>query len=284
MCTPNRFLTGSLVWLFELQVCAFIGNCCADDDVLAEAQKEMKWRERRDSEESYLLDALPLVAPKLTVLESLKSVALEATRTYRKFRRSLPLVHELLRKVKQQYGGQLTLIEIIRDESEENDDYFGPAGFKGRGKDGLETRDYVLGTFSGHIAVIKDYNPTKELEDIHRALLSVAAGSYSQEPLEFIVGMTEKQRTAAVVILRNAEEGMVKFKARLEDLASFYTRENAEKLHRYFTHDLNSVHFKVEFSNNRDGPTLKFKRGASIYELVRGSWAEKLGFDWPTTG
>jgi hypothetical protein len=75
MCTPNRFLTGSLVWFPELQFCAFIGNCCANDDVLAEAEKERKWRDRRDSEEDYLLAALPLVGPKLTVVESLKPVA-----------------------------------------------------------------------------------------------------------------------------------------------------------------------------------------------------------------
>lgn len=282
MCTPNRFLTGSLVWFYEFQCCAFIGNCCANDDVLAEAEKERKWRDRRDSEESYLLDALPLVAPRLNVLESLKPVAAEAVRAYRKFRNTIPEVHELLRQMKHYHGGQLTLTEIIRDEAQEkDDDYFGPAGFKGRGKDGVESRDQILGTFSGQIAVQKDYNPTKELEDMHRMLLSVASDSYSQDALNFIVGMSENQRHAAVVILRDAEERIVKFKARLQDLASFYTAENAQTLHEFFTHDLNRLYFRVEFSNGRDGPTLKFKRGASIYTLIRGTWANKLEFDWP---
>jgi hypothetical protein len=99
---------------------------------------------------AYLLAALPLITPKLTVLDSLKPVALEAVRTYRKIRNTLPLVHDQLRKIKQHYGGQLTLTEIIRDESKENEDYFGPAGFKGRGKDGVETRDHTFGTFTGH--------------------------------------------------------------------------------------------------------------------------------------
>ncbi|QND70217.1 hypothetical protein [Tardiphaga robiniae] len=283
MCTPNRFLTGSLVWFYELHCCAFIGNCCANDDVLAEAEKERKWRDRRDTEETYLLDALPLVAAKLTVLEGLKPVALEAVRAYRKFRKTLPLVHDQLRKMKHHHSGQLTLTEIIRDESEENDDYFGPAGFKGRGKDGIESRDHTFGTFSGHIAVHRDYNPTKELEDIHRSLLSVAAGSYNQEALDFIVGMTEKQRHAAVVIFRSVEEKIVNFRARLQDLASFYTRENAEKLDQFFTDKLNSVYYKVEFTNYRSGPVLTFKRGSNTYDLVRGSWAEKLGFDWPSS-
>lgn len=281
MCTPNRFLTGSLVWFPDLQFCAFIGNCCANDDVLAEAEKERKWRDRRDTEEDYLLAALPLVATKLTIIENLKPVALEAVRAYRKIRNSLPLVHEQLRKMKQHHGGQLTLTEIIRDESQENEDYFGPAGFKGRGKDGVESRDQTFGTFSGHIAVIRDYNPPKELDSIHRSLMSVASNSYGQDALEFICEMSEKQRHAAVVILRDVEESTVKFKARLEDLASFYTRENAEKLNKFFTHDLNSLYYRVEYTTIRSQPTLRFKKGASTYDLVRGSWAEKLSFEWP---
>ncbi|MCS3451536.1 MULTISPECIES: hypothetical protein [Bradyrhizobium] len=284
MCTPNRFLTGSLVWFPDLQFCAFIGNCCANDDVQAEAEKERKWREKRDSEEDYLLAMLPLVAPKVTVLDSLKPIALEAVRAYRKIRNTLPQVHETLRRMKQHHGGELTLTEIIRDESEENDDYYGPAGFKGRGKDGVETRDVTFGTFSGHIAVHKDYNPPKELETIHRKLMSVAANAYDQDALDFICGMTEAQRHAAVVILRDVEESIVKFKARLLDLTYFYTRQNADRLGQFFTHELNSIYYKVEYTTVRGQPTLRFKKGASHYDLIRGSWAEKLEFDWPTSG
>jgi hypothetical protein len=282
MCTPNRFLTGSLVWFPELQFCAFIGNCCANDDVLAEAEKERKWRERRDDEETYLLAVLPLVGQKLTVLESLKSVALEATRSYRKIRNGVPLVHDQLRKIKQEYGGQLTLTEIIRDEAKENDDYFGPAGFKGRGKDAVETRDHTFGSFTGHIAVIKDYNPIKELETMHRKLMAIAVHGSEAEALESIVKMTEKERHAAVVILRDVEESIQKFRMRLYDLASFYTRENAQNFDAFFTSELNNIYYKVEFDNVRGQPRLTFKRGGSRYELHRGSWAYKLEFNWPT--
>jgi hypothetical protein len=213
----------------------------------------------------------------------LKPVALEAMRNYRKFRNTLPQVHEQLRKIKHQYGGLLTLTEIIRDESEENEDYFGPAGFKGRGKDGVETRDHTFGSFTGHIAVVKDFNPSKELENIHRMLVSVAANSYGQDALEFIVEMTEKQRHAAVVILRNVEDSVAKLRARLKDLASFYTRENTENLNRFFTHELNSIYYQVELVTLRGQPALRFKKGKAAYDLVRGSWANKLDFSWPTT-
>jgi hypothetical protein len=58
--------------------------------------------------------------------------------------------------------------------------------------------------------------------------------------------MTEQQRHAAVVILRDAEAKLVKFKERLLDLALFFTRANADKFNRFFTHDLNSIYYKVE--------------------------------------
>jgi hypothetical protein len=281
MCTPNRFLTGSLVWFPDLQFCAFIGNCCANDDVLAEAEMERKWRERRDDEESYLLGALPLVGPKLTVLDSLKSVALEATRSYRKIRTGVPLVHDQLRKIKQEYGGQLTLTQIIKDEANENDDYFGPAGMKGRGKDAVETRDHTFGSFAGHIAVIKDYNPIKELETMNRKLLAIAAHGSEAEAINFIVTMSDKERHVAVVILRDVEESIHKFRMRLFDLASFYTRENAEKFNAFFTSEFNNIYYKVDFAIIRGQPRLTFKRGASTYELLRGTWAERLDWKWP---
>jgi hypothetical protein len=222
-----------------------------------------------------------LVGPKLAVLESLKSVALEATRSYRKIRTGVPLVHDQLRKIKLEYGGQLTLTEIIRAEANENEDYFGPVGFKGRGKDAVETRDHTFGSFTGHIAVIKDYNPVKELETMKRKLLAIAAHGSEEEALNSIVKMTENERHVAVVILRDVDESIHKFRMWLFDLASFYTRENARNFDAFFTSDLNNIYYKVEFVNVRGQPRLTFKRGGSTYELHRGSWADKLDFSWP---
>jgi len=42
-----------------------------------------KWREHRNGEEDYLVAALPMIAPKPTVVESPRPVALEAVRLYR---------------------------------------------------------------------------------------------------------------------------------------------------------------------------------------------------------
>jgi hypothetical protein len=96
-----------------------------------------------------------------------------------------------------------------------------------------------------------------------------------------IVKMTEAERHAAVVILRDVEESIIKFRARLKDLASFDTRENAENFNAFFTSELNNIYYRVEFTTIQGQPSLRFKRGSSTYELVRWSWAGKLNFDWP---
>jgi hypothetical protein len=116
---------------------------------------------------------------------------------------------------------------------------------------------------------------------MNRKLLAIAAHGSEAEALNSIVKMTEAERHAAVVILRDVEESIIKFRARLKDLASFYTRENAENFNAFFTNELNSIYYRVEFATVHGQPSLCFKRGSSTYELIRGSWAGKLDFDWP---
>jgi hypothetical protein len=106
--------------------------------------------------------------------------------------------------------------------------------------------------------------------------------SSEYEALNSIVKMTEKERHVAVVILRDVEKSIHKFRMRLKDLASFYTRENAENFNAVFTSKLNNIYYKVEFATIRGQPRLTFNRGGSTYELQRGSWADKLDFNWPS--
>jgi hypothetical protein len=47
------------------------------------------------------------------------------------------------------------------------------------------------------------------------------------------------------------EESIFKFRARLTELASFFTRENAENFNALFTHELNSIFCRVEFTTLR---------------------------------
>ena len=84
-----------------------------------------------------------------------------------------------------------------------------------------------------------------------------------------------------MVILRDVEESIIKFRARLQDLASFFTRENAANFDAFFTSELNNIYYRVELTTIRGELRLTFRRGSSVYEIPRGSWANKLDFDWP---
>jgi len=78
MCTKNRFLNGCLVYLYEYNLSAVIGHCCADDADIAE--REYDRARTQQWEEDYLIEALPLVVAKLKVVASNRTVAEELQR------------------------------------------------------------------------------------------------------------------------------------------------------------------------------------------------------------
>jgi hypothetical protein len=221
----DHFLEGVLAWFYELQFCAVIGHCCATHEALDEAEREFKWREKRDYEETYLLEGLPKLAAKLTALIRLRSPCGEALKLYRQFRKGAPAVHQHLRQLKAQHGGRLALVEILRGaDTEKDEDYTGPAGFRGRGGAPIETRDIDFGFIVGQTAVAKDYNPVKQLEETIRVLNTFGDPPTEEEALELITEhMTLPQRRAAVAILQELDRGYAKVTNGLKDFWEFFT-------------------------------------------------------------
>jgi hypothetical protein len=163
MCSPNKFLRGSLIYIPSMQCCAIIGHCCAGRESRAAAAREYTWRTKRDHEESYLLNNLALVPARMKVLQELEPVCMEARRLYRRLRKDCPKIQHQLREVRRNHGGHLVLTEIIRGgEEDENNDYAGPAGFKGRSSD-IETREHDFGIFAGATATVKNFDPVQDL-------------------------------------------------------------------------------------------------------------------------
>jgi hypothetical protein len=282
MCTPNKFLTCSLIYLPRMECCAVIGHCCADKQNAADAEREYKWRTNRDAEDDYLLGNLPLVQAKMDVLTSLKPAAAEALRLYRRFRHQLPQIHSLLRHTKHEYRGNLVLSEIIRGgEDSDETDYFGPAGFQGRGTTNVETREHNYGLMTGTLAVIQDYNPVKELEFVTRQLESVHGLPTEEAALEFVTAITEQQRHAGVAIMQAIDEGTMKFANRVKEFLTFFTRENAEVLNAFGQSPYNNMHFTVTYETLRRGPSLRIKQGAKICKLDVGPQFSALEFTWP---
>lgn len=107
MCTKNRFLHGSLVFLYELGVSAVIGHCCADHVDIAEREYKA-WR-LQHWQEDYLLAALPYVFEKIETINQLRPFAEELQRIYRKIRRDAPAFHGTLRNLKERNNARISV-------------------------------------------------------------------------------------------------------------------------------------------------------------------------------
>lgn len=275
MCATNKFLRGSLVYVPEMQCCAFIGNCCADSKSRAEAERDFRQRSRQDYEDNYLLDGLPLISDKLDALNSLMPAAKEAQRMYRQFRRGASLVQHQLRQVKRTFGPRLVVSEMLGDEDERLD-YHGPAGFRGGT---LKTREHDFGPMEGELAIIKDYKPVNELEHLIRQLSSIDPITDEDQLLEFITTINEKQRHAGVVILEAVDTGVIRFIERLRNFYAFFTPENAARINAFGTCEHNTFQFTAEYRIVKARPTfIVTHRDARCVLCLQ---MQDFDFSWP---
>jgi hypothetical protein len=281
MCSTNKFLSGALVHIPELQCCAVIGHCCAGKDAQAAADREYRERKKRDHEEGYLLENLTLVPARMKVLDELRPVAIDARRLYREFRKGASKVQHQLRQVRLNHAGRLVLQEIIRGgEDDEPNDYVGPAGFRSRGAD-IETRDHDFGLLAGGIATIKNYDPVAELDWIIRQLGSINEVPTEESIIEFIADMNEQKRGAAVAIMESVDSKVHEFAQRISDFLSFFTHENAGRLDAYGTSNHNSAPFAVAYGELKGKPTLLIRHNGEKCSLQVGDACKAFTFVWP---
>ncbi|WP_125901186.1 hypothetical protein [Methylobacterium indicum] len=244
MCTPNRFLNGYLVWLPEHRVAAIIGHCCADhaDD----AEKEYKAQQKLKNEEDFLLSSLPLLSEKTEILKKLRGPADDATTLYRKFKKRAPGVQHQLRGIKEQGNAVLRLAEILRgDDDISRSDYYGPAGFGGRGNSEIDSRDVVFGRLAGTTALLSNYRPKVELEDAIRTAASFDFSGDEEAALDLIAGMDNRTRRAAVDIVQLVDQYYEKFISRLKDFVEFWDADNMSRLNAFGSSPLNPTPFEA---------------------------------------
>jgi len=278
MCSPNKFLSGALVFLPELKCCAVIGHCCAGKEQRDEAEREYRWRTQRDYEENLLLTTLPIIPKRGEVLGKLRPAAEEARRLYRKFRREAHAVHGHLRELKARRGGFLVVTELL--DKNKNAEIYGPKGFSRSGGEEL-TREIEIGVFGGQSAVLKDYNPVKELDNVVRILSSLDATPTEEQALEFIVSMSEAQRRAAVAIIEGIDGAYGRFLEKLKDFGNFFTRENIELINAYGTHQSNPFRIEARYETIRGLPRVCIQHWSERCQLLLGQQLYDVNFEWP---
>lgn len=245
MCTSNRFLRGSLVYVPALECASVIGRCCAEHADEAERHYEITRRVRW--EEDYLLSALPYVASKQRTVTEAKCVTDEIQRVYRQLRNEAHETHVALRTLKDRNNARLTLYDF--DEQETNDGYVGPAGF-GRGNPKREAKPIEFGQLIGTTALIGDYKPVTELSYVYRNISVIPFDGDELAAIEFIGKLTPEERRAAVATLQIADRNYDKFVRRAKDCLDFFSAESAARLNAYGTHHLNPHPFSVRIQSS----------------------------------
>jgi hypothetical protein len=245
MCTKNRFLHGSLVFLYELGVSAVIGHCCADHVDIAEREYKA-WR-LQYWQEDYLLAALPYVAEKMETINQLRPFAEELQRIYRKIRRDASAFHGTLRNLKDRNNARISLFEDV--EGDDDHDYVGPAGFTG-GRSKRGAREIFFGALRGTTMAIRDYRPVVELDDVQRNLAVFDFARRGDPIVDFIAGLSARDRKVAVAALQIADKNFAKFEKRARDALEFFSRENITTLNEFGAHSLNPIPFSVELKSN----------------------------------
>jgi hypothetical protein len=279
MCTTNRFLSGALVYLPDMLCCAVIGHCCASKEARDEAEREYRWRTRRDHEQSLLLETLPIVPKRLEALGKLRPAAEEARRIYRKFRKDVPTVHGHLREIRYRRGGYLVVTELVEGDKENDIQTHGPRGL---GRQGAEqTKEIEFGTIIGQTAVIKDYNPVRELDQAIRLLSSLELTPTEDLALDFIVSMDEKQRRAAVAIIEGADAARSKLVGRLHDFSKFFSKENIELIHDYGNYPNNPMRIDASFDLVRGQRRVSINHYEERFLVLIGSQLFDINFEWP---
>ncbi len=244
MCSPNRFLEGELVHVPSLQAAAVIGRCCATH--AAKAENEFKVREAKKYEEDYLLAAFPFLVAKRVTIARARSIAEQTQKMYRDFRRDMPELQGRLRTLKERSNARMVLYEPIgaHDGDEGTTyDHFGPAGFHGSRAKGQQFREIDLGFIVGTTALMKDYQPVKELNDVDRNISFLNFVGDEAAAVDFISNMTDKERRATVASLKLADSRYEKFAKRLQDCLAFFSAGNIQRLNRFGTHPLNHQAF-----------------------------------------
>lgn len=258
MChASNKFKEGRLVYLHQLGVAAVIGHECAAVEANKEANREWRLREQRRNEEDYLLHAIPLLPRRFTEVGKANPIFQEAESFLRAFRSNGKPFFEALRKVRTA-GGQLIVTEEIRSSG------VGPSGIRTSGSS-IETRDHMIGVLRGQIAVSPTFNPNASSEVILRAINRHRCSS-EEEALNYISGLSDLDRAAAVKDLQKAENDFLGLLEKLRDFVLFFGERNFSTVNEWAGHPFSSFRFEVTLGREQSDGCRRFEaRGEGSY-------------------
>ena len=274
----NKILQGSLIYLTRIRAVAAIGHECAVRENRAAAEKDYRARRDRETWEDYLIGSLPHVAAKLAAINVVRPAADEATRVVRRLQKDAPGAVRQLRETNRTHGGQLIIAETIDATIAR----IGPSGFQGA--NGRQTRDIMFGLLIGTTAIITNYNPARELDQIGAILEKCPMCTTEEEALEAVCQLTEKDCKWTATNLRETDRSFRRFQSRIADFCSFFTTDNIARIDAWTRHPEHPSPFRITRRQEFGSVTLSISGYEDRLKVSVAPVIEDYRAEWPFAG
>ncbi|RWM21761.1 MAG: hypothetical protein EOR73_10145 [Mesorhizobium sp.] len=251
MCqTREKFLEGSLVYIFKRQCIPVIGHDCASAEVKRAAFSKKKQYDARRQQEDFLMARLVHVPGMLRALNGLKKVASEIDSIFHTLKGAAPTIHKALRQVRKS-GGEYMLYELIDNDAAKFDERLSKK----------VARDYYFGSLAGEALVRSNCNFLRDLRRYEQWLLSFDGCDNEEKALEMTIGLLERREAAkAVQYIGEAGRKLERLRRDMSSACLFFSDAHIGNLREWATHPLQPAPFTVERQVRLDGILLVFAR------------------------
>jgi hypothetical protein len=141
-------------------------------------------------------------------------------------------------------------------------------------------REIFFGLLRGTTMAIQDYKPVVELDDIKRNLSVFDFAGDRDSVIDFIAGLSAKDRKVAVAALQVVDKNFAKFEKRARDAREFFSRENITTLNEFGAHGLNPIRFSIELKSKGPKRTLSINSTVNRYFVVFDAQIFEFAAKW----
>ena len=254
MCRKKeKFLEGSLVFLFGRQCVAIIGHDCAAAEVKHAALSEKKAHDTRRYQEDFLMARLVQVPGMLREIDALKPIATEIEDVFHAFKSGAPSIQKALRQVRKN-GGDYTLVEMVDNEAARYDDRLPKK----------VARDRHFGSMQGDALVRASCKFLVELRKYEQWLLSFAGCEDETAAMDMTIGLLEREEAAkAVQYIGTATRKLEWLRYEMSAACYFFGEVHIGDLRQWGRNWLHPTPFEVDRQVRNDGTVVTISRRAT---------------------
>lgn len=248
--TREKFLEGSLVYIFSRQCIAIIGHDCAAADVKQAAWAKKKADDNRLRIENFLMEWLQKVPGTLRAIEDLRPLAVGIESIHHQFRSGAPRIQKELRQLIKA-GGGLVLTEMVDNVA---------AGYSDQQPKKV-ARDHYFGALQGQALLKINCKFVSDLRVTENLLLGFADCEDEEAALERTVKlMDDGEGPKAVEYIVKAFQSLKNLVSDVSKARQFFTQEHIDSIRVWGTHGLQASPFTVERHISHQGVVVTFAR------------------------